>query len=57
MVFGTTFQSLLLAVGLTPVLVEASVHLAEIGTTLASRVSHWRFGNVDWSKVGWLASG
>jgi uncharacterized protein len=26
-----------------------------VGTTLASGVSHWRFGNVDWSKVGWLA--
>jgi uncharacterized membrane protein YfcA len=31
------------------------VHIAEVGTTLASGVSHWRFGNVDWGKVGWLA--
>ncbi len=57
MAYGTTSQSLLLAVGLTPALASTSVHMAEVGTTLASRVSHWRFGNVDWSKVGWLASG
>jgi uncharacterized protein len=31
------------------------VHMAEVGTTLASGVSHWRFGNVDWTKVLWLA--
>jgi uncharacterized membrane protein YfcA len=27
------------------------VHLAEIGTTLASGLSHWKFGNVDWKVV------
>ena len=27
------------------------MHLAEIGTTLASGASHWRFGNVDWKVV------
>src|SRR5215212_1058337 len=55
MAYGTTSQSLLLVVGLTPALASASVHMAEVGTTLASGVSHWRFGNVDWSKVLWLA--
>jgi uncharacterized protein len=56
MAYGVTSQSLLLAVvGLTPALASASVHMAEVGTTLASGVSHWRFGNVDWGKVGWLA--
>jgi uncharacterized protein len=55
MAYGVTSQSLLLAVGLAPALASASVHLAEVGTTLASGVSHWKFGNVDWSKVGWLA--
>src|SRR5215212_7272325 len=55
MAYGTTSQSLLLVVGLTPALASASVHMSEVGTTLASGVSHWRFGNVDWSKVGWLA--
>jgi uncharacterized protein len=55
MAYGVTSQSLLLAVGLTPALASASVHIAEVGTTLASGTSHWRFGNVDWGKVGWLA--
>src|SRR5215213_5013900 len=55
MAYGVTSQSLLLAVGLTPALASASVHMAEVGTTLASGASHWRFGNVDWGKVSWLA--
>ncbi len=55
MAYGVTSQSLLLAVGLAPALASASVHIAEVGTTLASGTSHWRFGNVDWGKVGWLA--
>src|SRR5215216_6299332 len=56
MAYGVTSTTLLLAVGLSPALASASVHIAEVGTTLASGVSHWRFGNVDWSKVGWLAA-
>ena len=55
MAYGTTSQSLLLAVGIAPALASASVHLAEVGTTAASGASHWRFGNVDWSKVWVLA--
>ena len=31
------------------------MHISEVGTTLASGVSHWRLGNVDWSKIVWLA--
>jgi uncharacterized membrane protein YfcA len=45
--YGVTSTSLLLTVGLAPALASASVHLAEIGTTAASGVSHWRMGNVD----------
>ncbi len=45
--YGATSASLLLTVGLTPALASASVHLAELGTNLASGVSHWRLGNVD----------
>jgi len=45
--YGVTSTSLLLTVGLAPALASASVHLAEIGTTAASGVSHWRLGNVD----------
>jgi uncharacterized membrane protein YfcA len=55
MAYGVTSQSLLLALGLAPALASASVHIAEVGTTLASGASHWRFGNVEWGKVGWLA--
>jgi uncharacterized protein len=51
MAYGATSSSLLLAVGLTPATASASVHLAELGTTAASGVSHWRFGNVDWRTV------
>jgi len=55
MAYGTTSQSLLLAVGIAPALASASVHIAEVGTTAASGISHWRFGNVDWAKVWPLA--
>ena len=56
MAYGVTSQSLLLAVvGLSPAIASAAVHIAEVGTTAASGASHWRFGNVDWGKVGPLA--
>ncbi len=51
MAYGVTSSTLLLAVGLSPVTASASVHLAEVGTTLASGASHARFGNVDWPTV------
>ncbi|GAA1740803.1 sulfite exporter TauE/SafE family protein [Microbacterium paludicola] len=51
MAYGVTSTSLLLAVGLAPAAASASVHLAEVGTTLVSGLSHWRFGNVDWRAV------
>lgn len=55
MAFGVTATTGLLAVGTAPAVASASVHLAEIGTTIASGISHWRFGNVDWPVVRWLA--
>jgi hypothetical protein len=45
--YGATSSSLLLTVGLTPAMASASVHLAELGTNVASGVAHWRLGNVD----------
>ncbi len=51
MAYGVTSTTLLLAIGTNPAAASATVHLAEIGTTLASGVSHWRFGNVDWGVV------
>nr|WP_281276638.1 sulfite exporter TauE/SafE family protein [Cellulomonas telluris] len=51
MAYGVTSTTLLLAIGTNPAAASATVHLAEIGTTLASGVSHWKFGNVDWKVV------
>jgi uncharacterized membrane protein YfcA len=51
MAYGVTSTTLLLAIGANPASASATVHLAEIGTTLASGASHWRFGNVDWKVV------
>ncbi|MFE2046832.1 sulfite exporter TauE/SafE family protein [Streptomyces sp. NPDC059477] len=51
MAYGVTSTTLLLALGTNPAAASATVHLAEIGTTLMSGASHWRFGNVDWKVV------
>jgi len=51
MAYGVTSTSLLLVAGINPATASASVHLAEVGTTLASGAAHWRFGNVDWKLV------
>lgn len=51
MAYGVTSTTLLLAIGTNPAAASATVHLAEIGTTLASGASHWKFGNVDWKVV------
>jgi uncharacterized membrane protein YfcA len=52
--FGVTSTSLLLIAGLSPAMASASVHLAELGTNVASGVSHWKLGNVDWRLVARL---
>jgi uncharacterized membrane protein YfcA len=52
MAYGVTSTTLLLTAGVAPAAASASVHLAEVGTTLASGTAHWRFGNVDWRTVG-----
>lgn len=54
MAYGVTSSSLMLAAGLSPAAASASVHLSELGTTVASGISHWRFGNVDWRMVARL---
>ncbi|MEV5826654.1 sulfite exporter TauE/SafE family protein [Spirillospora sp. NPDC052242] len=51
MAYGVTSTTLLLAAGTSPAAASATVHLSEIGTTLASGAAHWRFGNVDWKVV------
>jgi uncharacterized protein len=56
MAYGVTSSTLLVGVAaLTPAIASTAVHLGEVGTTAASGLSHWRFGNVDWSKIVWLA--
>ena len=51
MAYGVTTSTLLLSAGFAPAAASASVHLAELGTTLASGISHHRFGNVNWTVV------
>jgi uncharacterized protein len=53
--FGITSATLLIAAGIAPAVASASIHLAEVGTTLVSGFSHHRMGNVDWRTVGLLA--
>lgn len=55
MAYGATSSTLLLATGLPPATASASVHLAEVGTTLLSGAAHWRFGNIDWRVVRRIA--
>lgn len=45
--YGLTSATILMAIGLTPAIASASVHLAEIGTSAASAYSHGKLGNVD----------
>jgi uncharacterized protein len=55
MAYGVTSSTLLLAAGIAPAAASAAVHFAEIGTTVASGISHYKFGNIDWWTVGILA--
>lgn len=47
MAYGLTSSSCLMAVGLPPATVSATVHLAETFTTGASAIAHHSFGNID----------
>lgn len=55
MAYGVTSSTLLIATGSQAAVSGAVVHLSELGTSLASGASHWKFGNVDWRAVGILA--
>lgn len=52
--YGVTATTALLAGGTTPAVASATVHLAKVGTGLASGAAHWRFGNVSWRLVALL---
>ncbi len=47
MAYGVTSTSFLLSLGVPPAISSASVHVAEIFTTGASAVSHFRFKNIN----------
>ena len=49
--FGVTSTTIWLLAGLGPATASAVVHTSELGTTLVSGISHWRFGNVHWPTV------
>jgi uncharacterized protein len=53
--YGVTSSSLLILAGLTPAAASASVHFSELGTNVASGLSHWKLRNVDWRVVGRIA--
>ncbi|MEH6819012.1 sulfite exporter TauE/SafE family protein [Dietzia psychralcaliphila] len=53
--YGVTSTTILVAAGIAPAAASAAVHFAQIGTTLASGISHHKFGNVDWRIVAILA--
>lgn len=45
--YGATSTSLLLSIGIPPAVSSTSVHVAEMFTTGASAVSHFKFGNIN----------
>jgi uncharacterized membrane protein YfcA len=47
MAYGVSSTTFLLSLGLPPAAASASVHTAEVFTTLASGLSHLKLGNVD----------
>jgi uncharacterized protein len=51
MAYGVSSNTFLLSLGVPPVIASASVHAAEMFTTLVSGLSHLKFGNVDKSLV------
>ncbi len=55
MAYGLTSTTILLSLGVPPAVASASVHTAEVFTTGASALSHWRFGNVNFALFRRLA--
>jgi uncharacterized membrane protein YfcA len=47
--YGVIASSVLVASGMPPAVASAAVHVTKIPTGIASGLSHWKFGNVDWS--------
>lgn len=49
MAYGVSSNSILLGIGIPPAVASAWVHFAQVFTSLASGLSHWKLGNVQWS--------
>jgi len=49
MAYGVSSTTFLTTVGVPPKIASASVHTAEVFTTLFSGISHWKMKNVDWA--------
>lgn len=47
MAYGISATTVLLSLGTPPAVASASVHVAEVFTTGASGLAHWRLGNID----------
>lgn len=47
MAYGVSLNTFLLSLGVPPAPASATIHAAEVFTTAASGVSHFKFGNVD----------
>jgi hypothetical protein len=47
MAYGVTATTTLMSLGVAPAVASASVHAAEVFTTGASGIAHWRFRNID----------
>lgn len=55
MAYGVSATTVLLSIGVLPAAASASVHAAEVFTTGASGLAHWRMGNVDFRLLRRLA--
>jgi len=55
MAYGVTATTVLLSFGVPPATASACIHAAEVFTTGASGLSHWRFGNVQGDLIRRLA--
>jgi len=47
MAYGITATTALLSMGAAPATASAAIHAAEVFTTAASGIAHWRLGNID----------
>jgi uncharacterized membrane protein YfcA len=55
MAYGVSATTVLLSLGVTPATASACVHAAEVFTTGASGISHWRMGNAHFDLLWRLA--